>query len=131
MKQLIKNRLEGLLRAEKGFTLVELVFVIAVIAIIVAIALPQFGHVRETANITQAESELKSIQSVLEIHYVRENEYPEEGDVTNIDGMDRDILQHYDNNGDYTKVSDDEYNWTYDVGNVTVVIDSDGQLDRQ
>ena len=44
----------------KGFTIVELVIVIAVIAILATVLVPTFGNVIEKANITSAKQEAKN-----------------------------------------------------------------------
>lgn len=44
----------------KGFTLVELMIVIAIIAILVAIAIPQFNEYRARANDAAAEADVKN-----------------------------------------------------------------------
>lgn len=45
----------------KGFTIVELVIVIAVIAILAAVLIPTFGNVIEKANITSAKQEARNL----------------------------------------------------------------------
>ena len=47
MKNNLKNNLKN--KKKKGFTLIELIIVIAIIAIIAAIAIPKFGEVRKDA----------------------------------------------------------------------------------
>ena len=47
-------------RTKKGFTLVELVIVIAVIAILSAILIPTFGSIIKDANETKAKADLKA-----------------------------------------------------------------------
>lgn len=46
-----------------GFTLIELIIVIAIIAILAAVALPKFAAIRENANIKADISNAKNIQS--------------------------------------------------------------------
>ena len=59
-------------RNKKGFTIIELLIVIAVIAILVGIALPRFKGMRDEGNITRAKGELRTLQTAVEsyrIHY--------------------------------------------------------------
>lgn len=51
MRNLSIRKMNGLLKGKKtGFTLVELIIVIAIIAILAAIAIPKFGEMRDNAN---------------------------------------------------------------------------------
>ncbi len=52
-------------RHEKGFTLMELMIVIAIIGILSAIAIPNFISYREKSKVAHAESELKTIQMAI------------------------------------------------------------------
>jgi prepilin-type N-terminal cleavage/methylation domain-containing protein len=65
------------LRARNGFTLVELMVVIVIIAILASIAIPKFKYFRETAKETQTAANLKVIQESLAKYGVDNNgRYP-------------------------------------------------------
>lgn len=66
---------------KKGFTIVELLIVIAVIAILVGIALPRFRGMQEEGKIAQAKGELRTLQTAVESYYIHnDNTYPDTGD---------------------------------------------------
>lgn len=61
----------------KGFTLVELLIVIMVIAILIGIALPRFRGMQDEANITKSKGELRTLQTAVESYYIHNNNtYP-------------------------------------------------------
>jgi len=61
----------------KGFTIIELLIVIAVIAILVGIALPRFKGMQDEGKIAQAKGELRTLQSAVESYYIHQNNtYP-------------------------------------------------------
>ena len=61
---------------KKGFTLIELMIVIAIIGILAAIAIPQFASYRKKAYNSAALSDLKTAKTSLEAYYADTQEYP-------------------------------------------------------
>lgn len=64
------------LRSRKGFTILELLIVIAVIAILVGIALPRFKGMKDEGNIAKAKGELRTLQTAVESYYIHNQAYP-------------------------------------------------------
>ncbi len=62
--------------AQKGFTLVELMIVVAIIGILAAIAIPQFASYRQKAFDTTAKSDVKNLMTDVEAYYADNQEYP-------------------------------------------------------
>jgi len=60
----------------KGFTLIEMLTVIAIIAILAGLLFPAISGARRKAQIAQAESEIKSIESALKAYYTEYGRWP-------------------------------------------------------
>jgi general secretion pathway protein G len=91
-------------KMRKAFTMLELVFVIAVIGILAAVAVPKFSATRDDATITRASSTLASIRSAISQEAQRRQM---EGNYTaiknlggSIDGNDKPIFNYFDYTGD-------------------------------
>jgi len=60
---------------QKGFTLIELMIVIAIIGILAAIAIPQFSAYRQRSYNSAAQSDLKNATTAQEAYFVDEQTY--------------------------------------------------------
>lgn len=64
-------------RSERGFTLVEIMIVVAIIALLAAIAIPNVLRGRTTANESAAIGNLRALVSSLEMYRSVQNGYPD------------------------------------------------------
>jgi type II secretion system protein G len=61
---------------ERGFTLIELMVVVAIIAILASILIPNFVNARAQAQTAACMSNLRSIATALELYYADNQVYP-------------------------------------------------------
>ncbi|MGF1571746.1 MAG: type IV pilin protein [Sumerlaeia bacterium] len=61
---------------KKAFTLIELLIVVAIIAILAAIAVPNFLEAQTRAKVSRAVSDMRTMATALEIYYLDNNKYP-------------------------------------------------------
>ncbi len=89
----------------KGFTLIEMMIVIAIIAVLAAVALPNMLGARKAAAEKSAMSELKTIGTAAEAYYIREGQYPTNTTTFFNDLVSKDLLSDYyaNKSGSYTK----------------------------
>ena len=63
--------------SQGGFTLVELMVVVAIIALLAAIIIPNYVHSRASAAVAQSEANMKQIATALELYYTDNQQYPQ------------------------------------------------------
>ena len=70
------------MRKQKGFTLIELLVVIAIIGLLSTLAVIALNNARAKSRDARRVSDIKQIQSALELYYNDENGYPPGTDVS-------------------------------------------------
>jgi len=70
-----------------AFTLIELLIVVAIIAILAAIAVPNFLEAQVRAKISRARTDMRSVATALESYRVDNNQYPFTDDLPDPDGI--------------------------------------------
>jgi len=81
MKTEIVNATSCASRPRAGFTLLELLIVIAIIAILVAIMLPAFGGMKKKARIRQTEAEVNALATAIRAYHTELGKWPVSADV--------------------------------------------------
>lgn len=71
MKKLRRNR-------KKGFTLIELIVVIAILGILAAILIPQFTGLQERAKENAILAEARSVATAVDAYYALESKWPDD-----------------------------------------------------
>lgn len=77
MNCILLKEQKGESKMRRGFSLIELMIVIAVMAILVGIALPHFRGMREEGWTAKAAGELRTLATAIESYYIHnDSEYP-------------------------------------------------------
>jgi prepilin-type N-terminal cleavage/methylation domain-containing protein len=68
----------------RGFTLVEILIVIALLGVMVAIAMPRFHSTATTGQAAKCKANLQTIEMALETYYSENGVYPASGDLSGL-----------------------------------------------
>src|SRR5262245_33507550 len=68
--------LQGILKKDKGFTIVELLIVIVVIGILATLVIVTFSGIQQRARDTQRQTDINAIQGHVEAYYAQTGTYP-------------------------------------------------------
>lgn len=72
------------MKKQTGFTIVELLIVIVVIGILAAITIVAYNGVRDRANDTRRQSDIKNVQTIVEKYAADNGTYPSTGGLSTI-----------------------------------------------
>ncbi|MBN1475407.1 prepilin-type N-terminal cleavage/methylation domain-containing protein [Candidatus Sumerlaeota bacterium] len=64
------------MRPARAFTLIELLIVVAIIAILAAIAVPNFLEAQTRAKVSRAKADMRSLATAIEAYRIDHNRYP-------------------------------------------------------
>lgn len=120
---MFKAIIKRLRQNEKGFTLIELMVVVAIIGILAAGIIPQFMKATENAKIGAAKADMANFQTVLEIIYAEEGKYPLTGD-----GFDTMQEDGYIKDSTPSDPWDGNYVYTSATGTDYAIEDSEGKV---
>lgn len=71
--------------SKKGFTLIELIVVIAILGILAAILIPQFVGFQDKARVKAAVSEAASVATAIDAYYAESGVYPTDTTKSDLD----------------------------------------------
>lgn len=69
-------KLKSLIKNEQGFTLVEMMIVVAIVAVLTAVAIPKFNESLAMANTARVQADLQSLDTAIAMYRVQNGRSP-------------------------------------------------------
>ena len=69
---------------KKGFTMIELIFVIVILGILSAVAIPRLAATRDDAEVSKAATNITTLISDISSYYTSQGEFTDLGSMTNV-----------------------------------------------
>ncbi|AQZ94791.1 pilin [Halopseudomonas phragmitis] len=104
------------MKAQKGFTLIELMIVVAIIGILAAIALPAYQDYTGRAQASEALSATAGLRADIAVYLSEEGALPGPGDSTTLDDAIADLEGKYFNAGSVSLLADGVLQVDFDSG---------------
>ncbi len=101
-----------------GFTMIELIFVIVILGILAAVAIPKLAATRDDAEISKAKQNIATLVSDIGNYYTAQGSIASIADMTNVE-----VNDSNDTNGSKASIQIGS-----DAGCITVRVDNNGTL---
>lgn len=100
-----------LLNNNQGFTLIELIMVIAVLGILSGIAIPRITGIQDKARYATGEALLANMKTPLELYRQDKGDYPTMSETTNTSNLGNEVDKYIDNYSNLLPDSSDDWSF--------------------